>query len=278
MPSVRDLFSPSGLARLEAAVLPLVRNAGAYMQWVRRRLAADHIQEKQRNHLVTLADVEVERFLINGLRSIAPSSRFLGEETQHDPLTDAPTWIIDPIDGTTNYVQHIPFYCISVALAVDRRVVLGVVHDPVHDETFHASEAQPGAFLNHRPISVSTTSKIESAVITTGFPFSDFSLIETYSRILQELMRRTRALRRPGSAALDLVGVAAGRMDGFYEYGLSPWDVAAGAYLVRKAGGRVSDFQGGDDYLFGRQIAAGNPTVHRQLLEIIQRHLENPPH
>jgi len=265
--------SPIDWARLERAIIPLARNAGAFIQWAREQLHRSHIHEKERNQLVTLADVEVENFLVEGLRALLPNSRFLAEETHHTQLSDTPTWIIDPIDGTTNYIQRLPFYCISIALMVNQQIVLGIIHDPIHNETFHASEAHDKAFLNGQPIQVSHTSSMEESVITTGFPFSDFSLIDTYTAILKELMQQTRALRRPGSAALDLAYTACGRMDGFYEYGLSPWDVAAGAYLVLKAGGKVSDFHGTHNYLFGREIVAGPPTIHGELLRTIQHHL-----
>ncbi len=243
------------------------------MQHVRRQWRGVEIRQKARNQLVTKVDVETERFLTHGLMSLVPDSMVMGEELHPENVKGKWLWVVDPVDGTTNYVHGVPFYCVSIALMKEGQVVLGVVHDPVHQESFYASEGVDGAFLNDRPMQVSKAQRLEESLITTGFPFADFSLVDIYTEILKDLMQRTRGLRRPGSAALDLVHVAAGRMDGFYEYGLSPWDVAAGAYIVRKAGGAVSDFSGGKNYLFGREIVAGNPAIHAHLLEVIQSHL-----
>jgi len=254
-------------------VVYLARTAGEYMLEARRRLRPEEVHEKARNQLVTAVDVETERFLSHGLTSLLPGSTVMGEELHPEAVTEGLMWVVDPIDGTTNYIHGVPFYCISIALLDEGRTVLGVVYDPVHEEAFYASEGRDGAFVNEAPIRVSATKTLEAALITTGFPFADFSLIDVYTEVLKHLMRTTQGLRRPGSAALDLVHTAAGRMDGFYEYGLSPWDVAAGAYIVQKAGGRVSDFSGGDNFLFGREIVAGNPAIHTALLDVLRRFL-----
>lgn len=226
---------------------------------------------KSLNNLVTDTDRESERRLVAGLAGILPGCGFLTEEGTTRQTDGDYRWIIDPIDGTTNFVHGIPAYAISVGLWHKGRVVLGVVHEINLNEQFCAAEGH-GAWLNGNRIKVTETAALTDTVLATGFPYDDFDREEAYWLALREFTHKTRGIRRLGSAAVDLCYVACGRFDGFFEYSLSPWDVAGGAVIVREAGGKVSDFSGGDDWLFGREIAATNGAVHADCLEVIRRH------
>jgi myo-inositol-1(or 4)-monophosphatase len=180
------------------------------------------------------------------------------------------TWIIDPLDGTTNFVHGVPTYAVSVGLMYQNEIVLGVIHEVNHNESFYAWK-NGGAFLNENPIHVTDVSEIEHSLFATGFPSHNFEKIDNYLTILNGLMKECHGLRRIGSAATDLAYVACGRYEGFFEHNLKPWDVAAGIVIVKEAGGKVSDFSGGENVLFGREIVAAG-LVHSALLKSIQAH------
>ncbi|MCB9246300.1 MAG: inositol monophosphatase [Flavobacteriales bacterium] len=228
---------------------------------------------KSRNQLVTDLDVTIERKLVEFLGNLLPGSVFLTEEKTIEQEHGRFLWIIDPIDGTTNFVHGIPAYCISIALMVDGEIVLGVVFELNRGEFFHALK-NGGAYLDHNPIRVSTSAHIQNALIATGFPYYDYKRTSMYLVALEAFMKETRGVRRLGSAALDLAYVACGRFDAFFEYSLSPWDVAAGALLVKEAGGSVHDFHGKDQYLFGQEIIASQPLIAKSVIEIIQHAFE----
>ncbi len=236
----------------------------------RDRLTIDH---KGRHDLVTQADVETEQKIIEVIRHYHPDDAFLGEETSADAgLSDARTWIIDPIDGTTNFAHAFPVFCISIALWENKEAKAGVVYEFNSGELFSA-EKGGGAFLNGRPISVSKADKPEEALLATGFPYRDLEIIDPYLGLLKVFMEETHGVRRPGSAAYDLASVAAGRIDGFFEYALSPWDVAAGTLLITEAGGTVTDWQNGQDWLFGKRIICGNEAMTSYMSDRINRHI-----
>ncbi len=231
------------------------------------------VEAKQPNDFVTEVDRAAEEAIIQVLREAYPSHSILAEESgETGPEADTEyQWIIDPLDGTTNFIHGFPQYAISIALARRGVVEQAVVFDPNRNELFTASMGA-GAFLNDRRIRVSKRLRLSEALIGTGFPYRQFGNVDTYLSIFKELTQKTAGLRRPGAAALDLAYVAAGRLDGFWEFGLSPWDMAAGSLLISDAGGLVSDLAGESDYLTTGNVVAGTPKVVPPLLQIIQGH------
>lgn len=228
------------------------------------------IEFKGRNDLVTKADLASEALIKEIISAAFPDDLFLAEESHTSwELSDQRTWIIDPIDGTTNFAHGFPTYCISIALYEHKEPVLGLILEASKSEMFTAVKGK-GAFLNGRPIKVSSISEPQHALLATGFPYKDFGIVDDYLELFKVFMHETQGVRRPGSAAYDLACVAAGRFDGFYEYGLSPWDVAAGILIIQEAGGTVSDWKNGSDYLFGQRIVAGNAPIHSYILKSIE--------
>lgn len=223
--------------------------------------------------LVTEADLAAERLIVERIRSYHPRHALLAEEAGEvlavGGADAAYKWIIDPLDGTTNYAHGYPVFCVSVALAHEGRVVLGVVHDPARDETF-AAERGGGATLNGRPVRVSDVSDLGGALLCTGFPY-DVRQREEFARHFHQFIMCAQGVRRDGSAALDLAYVAAGRFEGFWEEGLHPWDVAAGVLLVEEAGGRVTHYDGRPFDIYQPPIAASNGLVHEQMLAVLQQ-------
>jgi len=230
------------------------------------------ISEKSFNNLVTHVDKASEEKFVAALALLLPEAGFIAEEGTSSKESDEYNWIIDPIDGTTNFIHNIPAYCTSIGLAYKGVVILGVIYDPSHDELFSAAKGC-GAFLNRKPLTVSKTTELERCLLATGFPYDDFERETGYFAVLKAFTHKTRGLRRLGSAALDLAYVAAGRFDAFYEYGLNPWDVAAGIIIVQEANGSCSDFKGGSNMLFGEEIIATNKLIHQDVLDVVQNGL-----
>jgi len=257
------------LKKLEKEVVNLSQKVGQYIVDERKSFDVSKTEEKSFNNLVSYVDKTAEQMFIKGLEVILPEAGFIAEESEDIYRKPGSNWVIDPLDGTTNFIFNLPVYCTSVALMKSDEVVLGVIFDPVHNECFYASKGN-GAFLNGLPIKISKTTDLIRSLVATGFPYDDFSKFDEYIRFLGELTRKTKGIRRLGSAAIDLAYVACGRFDSFYEYGLNAWDVAAGALIVQEAGGKVSDFKDGEDYIFGEEILAGNNKIHREMLKEIQ--------
>jgi len=224
------------------------------------------IDQKRASDFVTRVDTESEQVIINEIKGEFPDHHFLAEESFKEAETDAYRWIIDPLDGTTNYIHQYPVFSLSIALEYKREIILGVVYDPLREELFTAEKGR-GAFLNKRQIQVSTIHSLKDCLVTTGFPFRSKEFIDVYLELFKNVFQKISDLRRAGSAALDLSYLACGRCEGFFEIGLSPWDIAAGIILIREAGGVVTDFGGGNEYLSTGNIVAGNPAVHKQLLK-----------
>ncbi|MEQ9308809.1 MAG: inositol monophosphatase family protein [Balneolaceae bacterium] len=219
------------------------------------------IQLKRKNDLVTDADVASEKKIIEIIKSIFPTDQFLAEESNtYTELPKGRVWIIDPIDGTTNFSHGFPPYCVSIAFWVDGVAKVGLVLEVANDEWFWAVEGE-GAYLGDQKLSISQITDHSKALIATGFPYSQFDLVDPYLQVLKTLMHKTHGIRRAGSAAYDLCCVASGRVDGFYEYGLSPWDIAAGILIIQEAGGISTDWEGGQNQLFGKRIISGNSTI-----------------
>lgn len=232
------------------------------------------IRLKGKNDLVTDADINSEKKIIEVLILAFPEDQILAEESQvKSSLPDGRIWIIDPIDGTTNFAHGFPVFCISIALWVDKEPKVGLVYEVSNDELFTAVEGN-GAYLNGERIQISENNDPSSSLIGTGFPYNNLNLVNNYLKLFRRMMEKTHGVRRPGSAAWDLCNVACGRFEGFYEYGLSPWDVAAGALLIKEAGGIISDWEGGGNWLFGKRIIAGNKALQAFLLKEIQECFE----
>lgn len=231
----------------------------------------NNIEQKEGfNNLVSYVDKTAEKQLVESLSKILPEAGFITEEGTVATGNQAYKWIIDPLDGTTNFVHGLPVFGISVALARNDKVIMGCVYEINHKELFTAIEGGP-ALCNEKEIKVSTATLLEEGLFATGFPYHGYDKIPTYLNIIQEFLKKSHGLRRMGSAAIDLVYVACGRFEGFFEYDLNPWDVAAGAFIVEQAGGKVSDFKGGNNFLFGREMCAAC-ALHPEMLKIIQQH------
>ena len=236
----------------------------------------EHLQvtSKKQNDFVTEVDKAAEAAIIKVLREAYPDYGILAEESGQAVGEGAGNdyqWIIDPIDGTTNFIHGFPQYSVSIALAYKGQLNQAVVYDPTRNEMFTASKGG-GAFLNERRIRVTKCLKLEKALIGTGFPFRSFEHIDVFLSIFKELTEHSSGVRRAGSAALDLAYVACGRLDAFWEIGLAPWDMAAGCLLISEAGGLVSDLSGGEEYLASGNVVAGTPKVFSQLLQLIDTH------
>ncbi len=258
---------------LLTAVEEIAREVGGYIRRQREGLGGGDVEAKGTHDYVTRVDKESERRLVKALSEVLPGSGFLTEEATTEQRREYHTWIIDPLDGTTNFIHGSPPFAVSIALQEGEETVLGVVYEIMMDELFSAGREVP-ARLNGLEIRVSRAARLEEVLLATGFPFINFDRLDPYMEVLKRFMVETQGVRRLGSAATDLAWVACGRYDAFYEYNLNPWDVAAGAFLVRRAGGRVSDFRGdGRNYLFGREIVAAAPDVYDEVLKIIRNHL-----
>lgn len=230
------------------------------------------ISFKGLNDLVTDADVTVENEIKRLLAEAYPDDQILAEESSEKLTeTNGRIWIIDPIDGTTNFVHDFPVYAVSISLCDRGQPAVGVVVEVNSGDIFEAVKGE-GATRNGEPINVSTIEEPENALIGTGFPYNDLSLTKNYLQMFEWLLHNIQAVRRPGAASYDLCCVAAGWYEGFYEYALNPWDVAAAGLIVREAGGIVTGWEGGDNWLYGERIVAGNPNIHSFLLEAIQTH------
>ena len=249
------------------------RRAGSIINRAARDIDALSITRKRHNDFVTEVDKSAEQAIIEVLKRSYPDHAILAEESGSQGASEY-TWIIDPLDGTTNFIHGFPQYAVSIALRHKSLLTQAVVYDPAKNELFTASRGH-GAFLNDRRIRVSKRVHMRDALIGTGFPFRDFTGLDEYISMFREVTSKTAGVRRAGAAALDLAYVAAGRLDGFWETGLSPWDMAAGALLIQEAGGLVADLEGESDYLESGRIVAGSPKIFAQLLQAITLHAKS---
>lgn len=244
------------------------RQAGRVITRSLDRLDAIHVNTKNRNDFVTQVDQQAEIEIIDIIRKAYPDHTILAEESGLSKGQADYVWIIDPLDGTTNFIHGFPQFAISIALQYRRKLEVAVIYDPLRQELYTAARGD-GAQLNNRKIRVSTSSQLNTALIGTGFPFKEFNRIDKYLDIFKTIMMQTAGVRRAGAAALDLAYVACGRLDGFWEMGLSSWDMAAGVLLITEAGGFVGDFSGGNSYLDSGDLVTGNQKIYHALLEII---------
>lgn len=250
----------------------IARTSGRIMVEERKNFDASRIESKGLHDLVSYVDKESEKRIIAELQKLLPESGFIAEEGTTDKKGERFNWVIDPLDGTTNFIQGVPVYSVSIALLDGDKLVLGVVYEVGRDECFYAWKGG-GAYLNDKQIHVSQRSDMHDALLATGFPYSDFSRIDEYIEFLKWAMMNARGVRRLGSAAVDMAYVACGRFDAFWEYDLKAWDVAAGALIVKEAGGTVTDYSGGNNYLFGREIVAGNSVIDILILDKMKQTL-----
>jgi myo-inositol-1(or 4)-monophosphatase len=257
------------LAAVEKNVIELCHEVGSFMS--KELDGFDHSRIEQKgssSNLVSYVDKESERRLVDRLSKLLPGSGFIAEEGTDLIGTNEYRWIIDPLDGTTNYLHGLPLYAISIGLQKNDQTILGIVYDVSHKECFHAIEGEQ-AKCNGRGITISSIKTLEECLLATGFPYYHSEKKEDYLDIIKDFLENTHGIRRLGSAAIDLAYVACGRLDGFFEYSLKAWDVAGGAFIVQQAGGTVSDFKGGSNYIFGGELCAGGH-AHSQMLKVIQ--------
>ncbi len=259
------------LTQLSLDLAALCRRTAEFIRQEATTFDRGKVEHKGLHDLVSYVDQETERRLVAGLRQLLPQAGFITEEGTAGPATPAAafTWIIDPLDGTTNFVHGLPVYSISVALLHGPELVVGVVHEVNRDESFRAVRGG-GAFCNGQPLRVSEVPDLDSALVATGFPYKDFGRMNEYLPLLGAFMARTHGVRRLGSAAVDLAYVAAGRFEGFFEFNLNAYDVAAGILLVREAGGHVTQFLAEGDPLFGREVLATNGRLHAEMQATIR--------
>ncbi len=260
------------LKELDAEIQELIRKTGVFIKSEFERFSFQKVQYKAQNDPFSYVDITAENILKEGGEKLLPGSGFINEESENQPSQNGYSWIIDPLDGTVNFIHGLPHFSISVALAYEDHTYMGYVYGVVQQEMFHAIHSQ-GAFLNEQPLQVSIHEKLQQSLVVTGFPYSYSDWLDNYIKVIGKLIEKCHGLRRIGSAALDLAYVAAGRTDAFFEFGLNPWDVAAGALIVQEAGGMVTDFEGGKQFLHGKQILASNGNIHRDILGLLNQYL-----
>ena len=247
------------------------RRAGSIISRASENLDVLTIKHKSLNDLVSEVDRAAEDAIIDVIKGAYPDHAILAEESGASGESEY-VWVIDPLDGTTNFLHGFPQYCVSIGLLHKGVPTHGVIFDPTRNDLYTASRGR-GAFLNDKRLRVAKRDKLIDGLIGTGFPFRRFDHLDAYIAMLKELMTKCAGVRRPGAAALDLAAVAAGRFDGFWEIGLKPWDMAAGVLMVTEAGGLVGDFEGNDTFMEHGQIVAASPKIFSQLLQTIQPHL-----
>lgn len=260
----------SNYARLCREAQGIVKNTGHFIKGELGKVNNQQIETKSLNSLVSYVDKEAERQLVEGLQDLLPESVFITEEETITTADGDWQWIIDPLDGTTNFLHQIPVFCVSVALRYQEELVLGIVYEVNRDECFYGWKGG-GVFLNQAQVKVSKNQELSESLLATGFPYYDYEHTDAYLVCLKHFMQNTRGLRRLGAAAVDLAYVACGRFDGFFEYSLQPWDIAGGAFLIQEAGGLITDFKGGNNFLFGGQVIAASPAIHEAMLTVIEK-------
>lgn len=259
------------LELLTKQVANLSRVTGTFIRNEIQKVQVTDIESKGQNDFVTYVDKKAEKRLVKDLGKLLPEAGFIAEENPDLVVSEDYNWIIDPLDGTTNFIHGVPLYSISIALSYKKEIILGVVFEVNLQECFYAWQ-NGGAFLNGHPIAVSKTNNLKDSLLATGFPYSNFDKLDAYIDLFKHLMKTSHGIRRLGSAAVDLAYVACGRYDGFYEYGLHPWDVAAGSIIVEEAGGSLSDFKGKRNHIFGGEILAANANNYQEFFDIIQKY------
>jgi myo-inositol-1(or 4)-monophosphatase len=257
------------LLLVEKQVIQLCEEVGNFIRTENENFDRSRIEQKGSfSNLVSYVDKEAELRLVKRLSEIIPGAGFIAEEGTDSEGTNEYKWIIDPLDGTTNFLHGLPIFAISIGLTRKEQTILGVVYEVSHKECFHAIEGGK-AYCNEKEIHVSRVQSLNESLLATGFPYYHTEKKENYLEIIRIFLEQTHGIRRLGSAAIDLAYVACGRMEGFFEYNLKPWDVAGGAFILQQAGGKVTDFSGGNNFLFGGELCAAGG-VHEEMLKVIQ--------
>lgn len=264
------MLSKKQLNSLTQSVISLSREIGEWMK-LQTDVHEHSAETKTENNLVTYVDKESERRFVESLSNLLPEAGYVAEEGTGKKNLTGYNWVIDPLDGTTNFVHGVPVWCTSIGLCLSNEPILGVIFDPSSNECYSAYK-DGGAFLNELPIHTSSIAILQQSLLATGFPYDDFGREEAYIQLFRHFMRNTRGMRRLGSAALDMAWTACGRFEAFYEYGLNPWDVAAGTIIVREAGGIVTEFNGSGNPVFGNDLICSNGYIHQSLQETIANH------
>ena len=259
--------------RLCTQVCDVAKQAGDFIRQEAGAFSAKSVEIKGIHNFVTYVDKGAEELIVGRLQKILPEAGFIAEEGTNSARGERFDWVIDPLDGTTNFIHGLPPYAVSIGLLEDNSPVLGVVYEITHDECFYAWKGGP-AFLNGKEIHVSDRTTVHDALIATGFPYCDYHLMRPYINCLEYFLQNSHGVRRLGSAAVDLAYVACGRFEAFYEYSLSPWDVVGGACILQQAGGRLSDFTGGDNFIFGKKLVAANSAIFGEFLGTVQKFLQ----
>lgn len=255
------------LAQITKEACLIAKEAGKYLLQESKHFSSSAIEHKGKNDLVSYVDRQSESIIIKGLQKILPGSNILAEESGQLNSNSEFTWIIDPLDGTTNFVHGIPLFAVCIALKYHSEIVVGIIYEPNLNECFYAWKGS-GAWLNERQIQVSQTNSLSNSLVATGFPYAEFNKLPAYMNFITYTVQNTRGMRRLGSAAVDLAYVACGRIEVFFEYGLKPWDVAAGSIIVQEAGGIVTDFSKNNNYLFGQEIIASNSKMYIEFTNV----------
>jgi len=246
-------------------------DAAAFIRSQVGKVSSAEIETKERNSLVSYVDKQAENILVEALKPLIPNAGFITEEDTVDNSRQEYTWVVDPLDGTTNFLKQIPVFSVSVGLAHNGEFLLGYIVDIMHDDHYYAWK-DGGAWVNGNSIHVSKTEKLSEGIIGTGFPYHDPEKLNVLAEMFQEVLIASRGVRRLGSAALDLAYVASGKLDAFYETTLNAWDIAAGVILVREAGGTVTDFDNGGEFVHIKELIASNSHLHNVLGEIVRKH------
>lgn len=262
--------NPADLAALTRQVISFSKSIGEWMK-EQKDVHEGNAEIKTENNLVTVVDKESERRFVELLNSLETGAGFVAEEGTGIKIENGLNWVIDPLDGTTNFVHGVPVWCTSIALCNGPTPILGVIYDPSSGECFSAYQGG-GAFLNDEKMVVSNIAILQQSLLATGFPYDDFGRENAYISLFRDLMKQSRGMRRLGSAALDMAWTACGRFEAFYEYGLNPWDVAAGTIITREAGGMVTEFNGGQNPVFGIDLICSNGHIHEALSKVVQKH------
>lgn len=263
------MITQEKLTQLVEQTQEIAKEVGAFIRKERQHFNVEKVEHKGFNDLVSYVDMEAERQIVDRLSLILPEAGFITEEGTNTARGEVYNWVIDPLDGTTNFIHNIPLFAVSIALMENEELILGVVYEVNRHECFYARKGG-GAYCNDTRIKVSPAPDLSASLIATGFPYYNFELIDKYLATMKSLMQKTHGLRRLGSAAVDLCYVASGRTEGFFEYNLNSYDVAAGALILLEAGGKVTDFEGGKDFVFGRKIVASNGKIHADLLKVLK--------
>ncbi|MBD1392213.1 inositol monophosphatase family protein [Mucilaginibacter glaciei] len=259
------------LNQIITQVIDVSKEAGQFIRQERKTFDPDKIEYKGLNDLVSYVDKTAEELIVKGLELILPEAGFITEEKTQNRAGERYNWIIDPLDGTTNFIHGLPTFSVSIALQDYDELVLGVVYEVNQDECFYAHKGAP-AYLNGKEIKVSKIPTVAQSLLATGFPYYDFTKQDAYLKMFAELMRNCHGIRRIGSAAVDLAYTACGRFESFYEYNLNAWDIAAGIVIVKQAGGHVVNFSGGNEVINTRELLATNGNITAEMLDYIAKY------